>query len=129
MASLYREITLDVDADRAWSQLRDQRQLGRLFAGVLTDVQLDGDVRTVTFANGYVVSERIVALDDEHRRIAYASQGGRFDHYHASMQVVPLAAGQCRVVWICDFLPDELRTAVEPLVEAGSAALARHIEP
>lgn len=127
MASLYREITLDIDAEHAWSALRDQRNLARLFAGVLTDVKLDGDVRTVTFANGNVASERIIAIDDEHRRIAYAIHGDRFDHYHASMQILPLAARQCRFLWICDFLPDGHRAMVEPLFDAGCAALARNL--
>jgi hypothetical protein len=127
MASLYREITLDIGAEHAWPALRDQRNLGRLFAGVLIDVKLDGDVRTVTFANGNVASERIVAIDDEHRRIAYAINGGRFDHYHASMQILPLATRQCRLVWICDFLPAGHRAIVEPLVDAGCAALARNL--
>ncbi len=70
MASLYRDIPLNSDAARAWATLRDSRNIARVFAGVLTDAQVDGDLRTVTFANGNVVQERIVTVDDERMRVA-----------------------------------------------------------
>ncbi len=98
----------------------------RAFAGVLTDVTLDGDVRVVTFANGNVVRERIVTVDDERMRIAYHVVGGRFEHHHASMQIVPDGETRCRFVWISDFVPDAPRIFVEPLVDAGCVAIARN---
>lgn len=127
MASLYRDIPLETDAARAWATLRDSRNVARVFAGVLTDAQVEGDLRTVTFANGNVVQERIVAVDDAHMRIAYTVCGPNFDQHAASMQIVADAGGRCRLVWISDFLPDERRAMVEPLMDAGCAAAARNL--
>ncbi|WP_310633649.1 SRPBCC family protein [Paraburkholderia sp.] len=127
MTSLYRDIPLETAAERAWAMLRDSRQLARVFAGVLTDARVDGDVRTVTFANGAVVQERIVTIDEARMRVAYAVIGPNFEQHAASMQIVPDADGRCRFVWICDFLPEERRAVVEPLMDAGCAAAARNL--
>jgi hypothetical protein len=127
MTTLVRELTLDVDAARAWSALRDPGNAAKAFAGVLVDAVFDGKVHTVTFANGAVVEERIVAVDESLMRIAYCIGGGRFEHYHASIQIVPVGPGQCRFVWFCDLLPDEARERVEPLMDAGCAAFVRNV--
>jgi hypothetical protein len=126
MASLYRDIPLTTDAARVWATLRDSRNIARVFAGVLTDVKVDGDLRDVTFANGNVVRERIVAVDDARMRVAYTVCGPNFEHHAASMQIVAdETGGRCRLLWTCDFLPDERRALVEPLMDAGCAAAAR----
>lgn len=122
MTSLYREVTLQTDASNAWLALRDPCNVARVFAGVLTGATIDGDVRTVTFAGGHVAQERIVAIDDARMRVAYTVCRERFAHHHASMQIVPLGDGQCRFVWISDFLPDSEHAFVEALVDAGCAA-------
>src|SRR5687768_10651511 len=54
MASIHREVQLEVSADQAWSVLREVGKPHEAFAGVLTDATIEGDVRTVTFANGMV---------------------------------------------------------------------------
>jgi hypothetical protein len=95
---------------------------------VLTDCRLDGDVRTVTFANAAVVRERIVDVDPAAMRVAYAVIGGGFEHHGASMQIVPEGDRRCRFVWVSDFVPDAKRAVVEPLVDAGCAALKRVLE-
>jgi hypothetical protein len=100
----------------------------KLFSPVLVDGTMDGNIRTVTFANGIVARERIVAVDDERRRIAYSVLGDRFDHHSASMQIVPVDQSSCRFVWISDFLPDERAQLVQALMEQGSRALAKNIE-
>ena len=68
-------------------RVRDVGHAHHVFAGVLTDTELDGDTRVVTFANGFV-AELIVDLDDDARRIAYAVVDGPFQHHHASMEVI-----------------------------------------
>ena len=44
------------------------------------------------------------------------------------MQIVPVDGGNCRFVWISDFLPDERAAMVQLLVEEGSAALVKNIQ-
>jgi len=54
----------------------------------VVDVRMEGDVRVVTFADGRVVPERIVGIDNTKRRMAYAAVGvPERKHHNASFQV------------------------------------------
>ena len=128
MSSIWWEETVAVPADIAWDSLRRVDLAHELFAPVLVDGRISGDVRTVTFANGLVVRERIVDVDEARRRISYTVLDGVFEHHSASIQIVPIDAKSCRFVWITDFLPAEKSDMVKPLVEQGSKAIARNIE-
>ena len=89
MASIHRETVVDVGAEQAWAALRTVGAAHELFAPVLTDGELNGETRRVRFANGMVVNERIVDVDDGMRRVAYSvldAPGLRY--HHASMQVL-----------------------------------------
>jgi Polyketide cyclase / dehydrase and lipid transport len=127
MATLHKEQIVRVPAAYVWVALRDAGKAHEVFSGVLTDCRMNGDVRTVTFADGAVVDERIISIDNVRRRLAYAVVGGAFTHHSASMAIQEISEGVCRFVWISDFLPDALKGHIGPLVEAGSAALARNI--
>ena len=128
MASIHREELIRTSADIAWSALRRADQAHRLFSPVLTACVLDGDIRTVTFANGMVARERIVDIDQQRRRFCYAVLGDMFEHHSASMQILPVDERSCRFIWISDFLPDDRAEMVGPLVEQGSRALVANIE-
>ena len=129
MASIHHETTLELSAEEAWSALRQVALAHRLFAGVLTEGWMDGDLRTVTFANGMTVRERIIDVNDQRRRVAYSViEGTEMTHHNASMQVVPEGDGQSRFIWIADFLPDEAGEQMLPLIEAGTEALKRNLE-
>src|SRR5687767_11544185 len=123
MATVQREARFDTPADAAWARLRDVGAAHKLFPGVLVDSRLDGDTRTVTFANGMVAKERIVTIDDSERRLVYSVVDGAPTHHNASMQIFEDGPDGCRFVWISDFLPDEFGNVVEPLVAQGVAAL------
>jgi len=128
VASIRREEIVRVSAEKAWAALGNVGMPHRLFAGVLVDSSIDGDVRTVTFANGMMVRERIVDIDEERMRLAYAVIDDMFEHHSASMEIVPDGPARCRFVWISDFLPNERKEMVAPLVEQGSRALVRNLE-
>lgn len=128
MASITKEMALPYDAATAWAALRDPAQAHRAFAGVLTGCTVDGDTRTVTFANGMVVRERIVDIDDDRRRIAYWIADAPFAHHNASMEVRDDGKGASVMVWTTDLLPDALTGTVEPLMQAGIEAFARNLE-
>ncbi|MEX3940070.1 SRPBCC family protein [Paraburkholderia sp. BR10937] len=130
MATVYRDIPVEASAQDVWAALRDPADVGRVFAGVLTDARMESDVRWVTFADGTVIEERVIAVDDARMRLAYTVAGGRFEHHHATLQVMPdspASPQRCRVVWISDFKPDERIQLVEPLTDAGCAALKRNL--
>ena len=130
MASIIKEIRIETSADRAWDALRDVGALPtRLVHGFVIDTVLEGDVRIVTFANGLVVRERIVTIDDEARRLAYTNEMDGATHHAASAQVFEGdVAGTCRFVWITDLLPEALAAPVEAMMSAGAAAVKRTLE-
>jgi len=129
MASIHEQLAVEVGADEAWSRLRLIGEPHKLFAPVLVDGQLDGDTRTVKFANGMVVQERILDVDDKRRRVAYSAVNGPgMTYHHASMQVLDEGPGRCLFVWITDFLPPEIADNLTPLIEQGAKALKANLE-
>ncbi|MCD9087098.1 SRPBCC family protein [Stenotrophomonas sp. SY1] len=127
MATIYSEQTLDVPAEVAWDALRRVGQAHELFAPVLVDGQLDGDVRQLQFSNGMTVRERIICIDERRRRVAYTVLDEMFEHHSASMQIVAEGSTTCRLVWISDFLPDAMEEAISPLVSEGTRAFVANI--
>jgi hypothetical protein len=128
MASVHREIVIRRPAGVVWDALADIGALHtRLAPGFVTDCRLEPGARVVTFANGLVARELIVAVDGERRRIAWSVVGGRLSHHNASAQVFDEGHGACRFVWIADFLPDAHAPAIAAMIDDGLAAIARHL--
>jgi carbon monoxide dehydrogenase subunit G len=129
MASIRREITIDVAPQQAWAALSDIGALHtRLVRGFVVDCTLDGDTRTVTFANGMVAKERIVDVDDRDLRVVWSAAGGRLTHHNASAQLFQESATRTRVVWIADLLPSEMAPAIAGMIEQGLAAMKNTLE-
>jgi uncharacterized protein YndB with AHSA1/START domain len=129
MASIRKEIEIDAPAEHVWAAIRDIGAVHTRFAReFVVDTKLDGDSRLVTFANGEVVRERIVDIDDRAQRLAYAVVDWRTTHHNASFQVMPDGNERCRLVWITDLLPDALEELVGGFVEQGCAAIKRTLE-
>jgi hypothetical protein len=129
MASIHEQVLIEVSPENAWAALRLVGEAHKLFAPVLVDAQLDGDTRTVRFANGMIAHERILDLDDERRRVSYtAIDVPGMTYHHASMQIVERGPGQCMFVWITDFLPQEISGNLRPLIEQGAKALKANLE-
>jgi len=132
MASIRREVTINVPAEQLWDAVRDVGALHtRLVPGFVTDCRLEGDARLVTFANGMQARELIVDVDDTQRRLAWAAVGGRLTHHNASVQVFEAGEHACRLVWIADLLPNELAPAIAGMIEQGLVAMkkAQEITP
>lgn len=128
MATINKEVEIQAPPDRVWDALRDVGALhSRLAAGFVVDTRMDGIARIVTFANGMVAREEIVAVDDAARRIAWAIIGQQFHHYNGAAQVFDRADGT-RFVWTTDLLPDELAPHVDAMMAAGIAAIKKTIE-
>ena len=129
MASIHEQLEVAVDPEKAWAALRQVGAAHKLFAPVLIDGQLDGDTRTVRFANGMVVHERILDVDDERRRVAYTVlDGPGMTYHHASMQIVADGPGRCVFQWVTDVLPQEVAGSIAPLIEQGARALKKNLE-
>lgn len=128
MASVYREIVVEVPASRAWTALQDMGRADRLFAGVLVACSLADGVRTVEFANGMVAKERVITVDHERRRVVYSAMNEAFVHHSAAMQVVAEGDSRCRFVWTSDVLPEQTADRITPLIDAGCAAVKKNLE-
>ena len=119
MATVRREFDVAAPPAAVWEVFRDVGNVHtRLAPGFVVDTVLDGDTRKVTFSNGIVVSERIVALDDEAHRLAYSIAGGSAEHHHASFEVRPAAEGSV-VCWTTDVLPDAVADNFARMMDAG----------
>jgi Polyketide cyclase / dehydrase and lipid transport len=129
MATIRSELKTCASASDVWSVVRDIGALHtRLVPGFVTDTKLELGARIVTFANGMVVREPIVTLDDEARRLVWSAESGRTSHYNAALQVSELGDGMTSVVWTVDFLPDEVSGAMSQAIEAGMAAMQRSLD-
>ncbi|RMI33525.1 SRPBCC family protein [Nocardia stercoris] len=132
MASVQKEIAIDADAAVVWAIIGDfTAGPVRMAPGFVTDSRLDEpDVRVVTFASGIVVRERLIALDDESRRLAFSIIGGSFTptHDNATLHVVPEGEGRSRVVWIHDVKPDELTVSMGAAMDQGLGIFKQTVE-
>jgi Polyketide cyclase / dehydrase and lipid transport len=127
MASIRKEFSLNVSADRVWDVLRDFGAVHtRLAPGFVTDTKLEGNIRIVTFANGSVAREELVTLDDAHHRLVYMIRSERLQHHNASAEVIPDGTG-CRFVWTTDVLPDEIAPYISGQMDAGVEAMRKAI--
>jgi carbon monoxide dehydrogenase subunit G len=126
MASIRQEIPLEASVEDVWDAVRDIGALHkRLVPGFVVDTRLEEGARIVTFANGLVVRELIISVDDQARRLVWAARGGRLTHHNASAQVFPAGEGRSRLVWIADLLPDELAGDIRQMMEHGAAAMKK----
>ena len=125
MGSIRKEFVIDAEPAKVWAALRDFGALHeKLVKGFVTDSKLEGDVRTVTFANGMVARERLVDCDDAQRRLVYSVIEGRPTHYNAVAQVFEEGA-KTRFVWVIDILPNELVGPISGMMDMGVAAMKK----
>jgi hypothetical protein len=129
MASIRKEILLEVSAERAWAAVRDVGALHhRLVPGFVVDTRLEEGARVVTFGNGLVALELIVDLDDQARRLVWSARGGRLTHHNASAQVFADGGGRSRLIWIADLLPHELEGEIRAMIEQAAAVMKKTLE-
>jgi len=104
MAEVYMEVAISVGAEQAWEVIGDFPEgPARMAPGFVVECRADGDLREVTFADGLVAKERLIArvLDD--------------------------GTDRCRLLWVHDVLPDELAEPMRAAMEQGAAAIARSL--
>ena len=128
MATVRRSIEIDVPPEVAWDALRDVGAVHtRLARGFVVDCKLEGDVREVTFANGMVVPEHIVAVDEETRRVVWTIRQPPYEH-HNGAATVEASSGGTRFVWVADVLPDAVAAPYAAAMERGLEAIKATLE-
>ncbi|WBY08464.1 SRPBCC family protein [Sphingomonas sp. 7/4-4] len=130
MASIHHDIFIAAAPEAIWRAVRAVDRLHDLLVpGFVTATEmLDGEgapVRRVTFANGHVVDEAIVSVDDGRRRLVWTVK--QFEHHNGVLTVME-AEGGARVGWTADLLPDALAATVSPMMAQGLAIMKAHLE-
>jgi hypothetical protein len=124
MPSIRKEVVTDAPAASVWDAIRDIGALHtRLVPGFVANTRLEPGARVVTFGNGTVLREPIVAIDESARRLVWTADGGLTSHYNAAVQVFCAGEEGSRVVWIADFLPETVSNQINAAMDAGCAAM------
>ena len=123
MASVSVEIATKASPETVWDAIRDIGALHtKLVPGFVVHTELEEGARVVTFGNGMQVREPIIDLDETNHRLVWSAEGAGMTHYNASVQVFVAGEGS-RVVWIADFLPNNMRDQVRSLMSEGIAVM------
>lgn len=129
MATIVKELIIEASLTQVWDALRDFNAVHqRLAPGFVTDCRAEEGARVVTFANGMVLRELFVGLDEPLHRLSYAAVGGQIAHHNASAQLFAEGAQRTRFVWITDVLPHGLAGFIDTMMEQGAATMKRTLE-
>ncbi|WP_216903059.1 SRPBCC family protein [Nocardia alni] len=131
MASIRHDIAIDASPQHVWDVVRDVGAVHeRLLPGRVVGTRIDGVERFLTFPDGHVIRELIIAIDEQSRRLAYSVVDGArpaLEYHHASFEV--RAEGECaRLMWITDVLPDAAAPEIRIRTEYGIAEMKQAIE-
>jgi hypothetical protein len=126
MASIHKDIPIDASPADVWAAVLDfGSPHRRLVPGFVLDARLDGEARVVTFANGTVARELLVACDEERRRLVYAVVSERVKQHSASVQVFADGDARSRLVWIVDVLPNEIAPYIDGQMDQAALAMQK----
>ncbi len=129
MATVHRETEIARSKAFVWDAIRDVGAIHkRLVPGFVVDCKLEGDSRIVTFANGMVIREVIVAVDDGSFRHAWSARGKPFTHHNASIQVFSQGEEKSRVAWIADVMPNEVADTVGEMMSQALVVMKQTLE-
>ena|SRR5215472_9373614 len=129
MASIRRDISVAAAPAQVWDAVRDYGALHERFVrGFVTSSKLEGDTRTITFANGAVAKERLIDIDDANRRLAYTAQREGIEHHNGVVTVAADGAGRTRLTWVIDILPNSIAGYIGGMMDAGAAAMKQTLE-
>jgi len=129
MASIVKEIQVRQTRNAVWDVIRDVGSIHkRLVPGFVTDCRLEGDSRYLTFGNGLTIREIIVDVDDRNFRHSWSARGEPFVHHNASIQVFAEDDSTARLVWIADFMPNEIAGAIAVMIEQGLKTMKATLE-
>jgi len=130
MPTIRHEIDIAVPAKEVWDAARDVAALHtRLVPGFVTATEmLPGrkvPTRRVTFASGAVMDEKIVAIEEDRRRLVWSIED--VEHHNGAIEIVEAGNG-ARVIWTADVLPAELAERFSPAMAEGLRVMKRALE-
>jgi carbon monoxide dehydrogenase subunit G len=114
MATLRREIRIDVPAGEVWKVVGKPEILCLWFPGIISSA-VEGNTRTITTGTGIPMQEEIITNDSLQRRFQYRITAALFRQHLATVDVLDLGDGTCMVVYSTEAEP-----AVMALVIGGA---------
>ncbi|MFE3028968.1 SRPBCC family protein [Nocardia tengchongensis] len=131
MATIRQEVVIEAAPEYVWEVVRDVGAVHeRLLPGRGGGTRVEAGERFLTFPDGHVIRELIVAIDDEARRLAYSVvEGARpaLEYHHASFEVRS-EGERGRLIWITDVLPDSVAPEIRIRTQLGIMEMKRAIE-
>jgi hypothetical protein len=129
MATIHEEVEVKQSKEFVWDAIRDVGAIHRrLVPGFVVDCKLESDWRIVTFANGMVVRELIVDVDDKTCRHSWSARGMPLTHHNASVQVFSEGQNKCRIVWIADLMPNEVAETIGGMIHQALQTMKQTLE-
>lgn len=129
MPTIRKDIVTLATAAQAWDAVRDVGALHtRLVPGFVTNTKIEPGARVVTFANGIIVRELIVSLDEARQRLVWTAESKLTTHYNSSAEVISDEQGRTHVIWTSDFLPNEAGPQLDAMMSAGARAMQQALD-
>lgn len=121
MATIYREIDIDAPLETVWNKVSNTAQISDFIGFVATSTQ-QGDTRVCKLEGGGELTEKIISVDDELKRVMYSitSSPLNMEFHSASMQLEEIA-GATRLKWAVDLLPAEAVNHMAPMLDGACA--------
>lgn len=125
MSTLYKEVTVALTPDALWNKVSDVGEVSGLL-NVITHSEISGETRTCEMADGGKLTERILDVDQAHKRVAYTITDAPFpvEFHSASMEVLDAGNGKSTLRWVTDLKPDAVADQLNPVFDAEMASLA-----
>ena len=141
MATMYFRETVPVPAEQAWKVIADYVTADSHLFTAAASARIEevaesapgrpaGTYRVVTTADGeHDHWELLIGTNEEHMRASYTVPGlFGADHHSAAMEVVPVDAQSCDVVWVTDVLPDSFAEEFTPFYVDNFADILKAVQ-
>lgn len=106
MATITKTLEIPAPIEAVWTRVADLEGVSRLFS-MLADAKVEGETRTCSTVDGNQLKERILSVDPEQKRLAYAVTESPFGfEFHAASWQLEKNGKGTRLVWHTDVKPD-----------------------
>lgn len=118
MAVIHRTIDITATPDATWDKIADLGGVHQMMT-FLTDANVDGDRRTCGLSMGGELSELVLSVDHDRRRVAYAIVDSPFGlEFHAASMTVTGTGDTSQLAWTTDLKPDAAADQVAGLIDS-----------
>jgi carbon monoxide dehydrogenase subunit G len=126
MATGTASIDIDAPAEQVWTVVGDFGGIASWMPGI-ESCRVEGDLRIIE-TMGMTISERLVAKDDDGRKLTYSiADGAPVESHEAVITVIPKGEAT-HVTWDVEASPDEMADLMAAVYQQSLDALKAHLE-